>query len=244
MAVRFLPSRPDSEEPSGLGRGEQSKLAEVIDLRARLPQVMRDPHAEHTLTTTQCADSSAPVSERDEAAANEVGASRSETETDTEHPRVEAVRLLARRALSSGELRRELARSEHTSELIEAVIEECIESLYLDDLGLARATAEKLRERKKASRSQIRVKLRERLLPDDVIESTLAEFDSEEEDALLIEIARDRARRMNGLERQVAERRLLGYLARRGWSGEPALRACRAALDETVAAGRTGVRFT
>ncbi|QZY52594.1 regulatory protein RecX [Leucobacter tenebrionis] len=153
----------------------------------------------------------------------------------------DGVRLLARRARSSGELREELGRLEHPAHEVEAVIAEFEESHYLDDLGLARAVTEKLRETKRASRTQIRMKLRERRLPDAIIEEAVGELDTDEEFGLLREAAQDRARKLGGLDRQTAERRLLGFLARRGWSGEPAMRAAKEALDGN--GGGSGVRF-
>lgn len=212
MAVRFLPERGAAAASSG---GERPDLAEVIDLRSRLPQVAAPPVP---------SDSPEPADLPEPA--------RSATE--------DAVRLLARKALSSGELRRELVAIGHDAEDSEAVIAECTESLYLDDAGLARVLAEGLRERRRASRPQLRAKLRERLLPDGVIEEVLGEFDDETEFELLRATARDRAGKLRGLDRQTAERRLLGYLARRGWSGEPAIRACREALDT---AGHSAVRL-
>lgn len=152
----------------------------------------------------------------------------------------DGIRLLARRALSSDELRRELTRLGHDPHDADAAVFEFESNLYLDDLGLARVLAEELRERKRASRAQIRRKLRERLLPDGVAEQVLGEFDDDEEFELLSAAAADRARRLTGLDRPTAERRLLGFLARRGWSGESAVRAARAALD---AQGSGTVRF-
>lgn len=154
----------------------------------------------------------------------------------------DGVKLLARKARSSGELREELLRAEHDHAEVDAVIKEFVRSHYLDDLGLARAVTEKLRSSKRASTSQIRVKLRGRKLPDDAIEVALSELDTDEEFALLRETAADRAQKLSGLDRQTAERRLLGFLARRGWSGEPAMRAARDALDGAGSRGG-GVRF-
>ena len=160
----------------------------------------------------------------------------------------DGVRLLARRARSSGELREELLRLEHATLDVDAVIADFEERLYLDDAGLARAVTEKLRDTKRSSRSQIRMKLRERRLPDAVIEAALGELDDDEEFTLLREAAVARAGKLGGLDRAVAERRLLGFLARRGWSGEPASRAVREALDGVGGGSRrgrgsSGVRF-
>lgn len=158
----------------------------------------------------------------------------------------DGVRLLARKAKSSGELRQELLRLEHDPSEVEMVIAEFEQSLYLDDLGLARFLTEKLRDSKRASKSQIRVKLRERKLGDSAIDTALDELDDEEEISLLRQAAADRARSMRDLDRQTAERRLLGFLARRGWSGEQATRAVRDALDgngRVSRGGSGGVRF-
>lgn len=149
----------------------------------------------------------------------------------------DAVRLLARKARSSGELRRELLALGHDHGEADEVVLDCESRLYLDDLGLARVLAETLRARKRASRSQIRMKLRERLLPDGVIETALGELDEDEEHELLRAAASERARKMGGLDRQTAERRLLGFLARRGWSGERAVRVAREALDRSELRG-------
>lgn len=168
-----------------------------------------------------------------------VEASDAPFETRLEACRQDGVKLLARRARSSGELRDELGRL-HETDIVEGVVAEFEQSLYLDDTGLARALTEKLRETKRASRSQIRLKLRERRLPDAVIEAAIGELDTDEEYELLREAASERARKLGGLDRQTAERRLLGFLARRGWSGEPAMRAVREAFDGAGSRGGAG----
>jgi regulatory protein len=155
----------------------------------------------------------------------------------------DAVRLLARKALSSGELRGELLRSGHDPFEVEDVIDEFFRRLYLNDHDLARALVEKLRDVKRASRSQIKLKLHERALPSAVIEEVISELDDAEEYTILQRVAQDRACKLIGLDRQTAERRLLGFLARRGWSGEAATRAAREALDMTEI-GVSCVRFS
>lgn len=202
MAVRFL--LQPVEGRSAPQPGDRENLAEVIDLRSRLQPVATEVETQP-----------------------ETGSEPEQVRTAME----DAVRLLARKARSSGELRRELHALGHDHAEVDGVVLECETRLYLDDLGLSRVLAETLRARKRASRSQIRLKLRERLLPDGVIETTLGELDDDEEHELLRAAASERARKMGGLDRQTAERRLLGFLARRGWSGERAVRVAREALD-------------
>ena len=206
------------------------------------------PRSMDAAATDTRVDETLPADFVDDDAADEEQSTPAETRPERS-ANEDGVRLLARKARSSGELRNELLRLDHTPDDVEAVIDEFERSLYLDDAGLARVLTEKLRESKRASRSQIRTKLRARKLSDSAIENALAELGDDDEYALLRSTAADRARTMRDLDRQTAERRLLGFLARRGWSGEPASRAVREALD---GAGRSapgssgrggGVRF-
>lgn len=212
MVVRFLP--PPVEAPEPQVGDDRENLAEVIQLRSRLNA--SSPESQAYVP----GDGGAEVNESTLIERDGV-----RTAMD------DAVRMLARRARSSGELRHELIALGHDAVDVDEVILECESRLYLDDLGLARVLTETLRERKRASRSQVRTKLHERRLPDGVIEEVLGELDDEEEHDLLREAANERARKMGGLDRQTAERRLLGFLARRGWSGERAIRVAREALD-------------
>lgn len=239
MVVRFLPI---VEQSAASPEREHGALAEVIELRSRLPQ-LSVPAAAPTegersrprqLRKNGAIDSNPEVDSAESGRSAIAGHHGSSAADD-------AVRLLARKARSSGELRRELLAFGHDSPTVDAVILDCEGSLYLDDVGLARVLSESLRGRKRASRAQIRMKLRERLLPDSVVEQIVAEIDDESEDELLREAAVDRAHKLRGLDRQTAERRLLGFLARRGWSGERARRIARDALDGAAARGT--VRF-
>lgn len=240
MVVRFTQSTHGQQAHGQATASERDRdnLAEVIELRSRLPLLR--PHADKS----QNPGTDAAVAPRAElivlpTVTGHEGWSVAETEPSAATS--DAIRLLARKARSSGELRRELAALGHDSIEIEAVVLDCESSLYLDDMGLARVLCESLREKKRASRAQIRMKLKERLLPDAVIEEVLGELDEDEEHELLKQAAVDRARKMRGVDRQTAERRLLAFLARRGWSGERALRVAREALDNTEARG--AVRF-
>lgn len=244
MAVRFLPLPGEDERPEPEDRGD---LAEVISLRSRLS---RSEPAEVPGEVETPGEVGAPGGAE---APGETGVpEEGEASEDAEVPEgpersasEDGVRLLARRARSSGELRAELLARGHDADEVEDTLDEFVRSLYLDDLGLARVLTEKLRDAKRASRAQIRRKLKERRLPDEAIETAIGELDETEEGELLRDAAEDRARKLAGLDRQTAERRLLGFLSRRGWGGEPAMRAAREALDAVQGGrgGRGGVRF-
>lgn len=282
MAVRFLPPPEDRSAAAVADRGDLAEVIEFRSRlgsavvsgghgEATELETEVDPEASRD-TTTEVASRRSNVVEAvfggnatgsrrgggtgrtDDSAPADAGALEAFDETDgpTRTANEDAVRLLARRARSSGELRSELIALGHDPNEVDDVIDEFVRGLYLDDLGLARVVTEKLRESKRASRAQIRQKLRERKFEDEAIETALGELDDDEEFALLRRTALERARRLGGVDRQTAERRLLGFLARRGWSGEPAVRAVRDALDGTGArsvgsrpsGGRgSGVRF-
>lgn len=225
MVVRFLPVPQERPTPP---RSDRADLAEVIDFRSRLAP--RNEAEEEPATPASVWASVSHAREQ---------ARESRTDSSPSEPPVMeiAVKLLARKAISSGELRRALV-SEGCAEFdAEDAVTECEKSLYLDDAELARTVTQKLRNAKGESRARIRQKLRDRLLPESCIEAALAELDDTEEYELLRKTAADRARRMGGLERQTAERRLMGFLARRGWSGDPAIRAVREALDAEMSGG-------
>lgn len=269
MAVRFLP--PPDQDATPSAASDRADLAEVIDLRSRLvtsslertSETERRSGRERRSETEQASAAQAPEEIRTlsgavpsesalsaaVSAAETISADDLSSEAVRSSASEDGVRLLARKARSSGELRRELLHLAHDPHEVDETILEFESSLYLDDLGLARVVSEGLRERKRASRMQIRMKLRDRLLPEGVIEQVLAELDDDAEEELLNAAARERARRLTGLDRQTAERRLLGFLARRGWSGERATRVAREALNETGDGSRGpggragGVRF-
>lgn len=217
MVVRFF--EPTGQPDRSYDRPE-GELAEVIEMRSWLPQ--------KTVATKNEPANTVGVTDTPLASVE-----KAQTEIRERTALSDAIALLARKARSSGELRRELIASGHDSVDVDEVILECETSLYLDDLGLARLTSEKLRETKRASKALIRMKLRERLFDQSVIETVIAELDDEEESEILDETAKSRAQKMVTLDRATAERRLLGFLARRGFSGENAMRATRNALSIT-----------
>ncbi|MEB4615899.1 regulatory protein RecX [Leucobacter sp. M11] len=155
---------------------------------------------------------------------------------DLGDPREQAMRRLARSAQSVTEIERFLRGKGHQPEAIEPVVREFLDRGYLDDLALAKAQTGILRERKRMSTRIIERTLNERGIPREFIGIALAEFDPEgdDEDRVLREAARDRARKMGSLDRATAERRLIAFLARRGFGGSSVRDIAREALDEAA----------
>lgn len=247
MVVRFLPVPDPDAHANPDPAPERDGLAEVVELRTRLLGAVAgvgegvdegveegagfDSHERsRARSRSRGGAARAPKTLRRIHESSGDGAEEAPsgpTRTVTE----DGVRVLARRARSAGEVRRALLDLGHDEAEVEDVLAEFARSGYLDDADLAKALTTSLRERSKASRAQIRRKLIERKLGDAEIESALAELDGDDELVLLRTAAEQRAGRMRDLDRQTAERRLLGFLARRGWSGEPARSAAAQALD-------------
>lgn len=142
------------------------------------------------------------------------------------------VRALARAPKSEREADAFLREHAEIGEIERELILDHLRSLgYLDDARLAEQLRTGRLARKGLGRSGIRQELRARGIAADLVETELAELDPDDELEHATELAQDRARRAHGLDRDTAERRLRGYLARRGYTGDVVTRAVRAALD-------------
>lgn len=147
-----------------------------------------------------------------------------------------AVNLLSYRARSERELRDRLRRKNFD----EATIGEAIERLtrwgYLNDAEFARRWVENRATHRPRGRRLLAQELRQKGIDRDLVAETLEEAELDEDEAAR-EAARSRLNSLRGLDRQVAQRRLSGFLARRGFSGETIRRVVSDALgelDETV----------
>ena len=138
---------------------------------------------------------------------------------------------LTRRGQSRAEVA-DLLRRREIDPLIAEVELDRLESVGLiDDRALALDLVDRLRARKKLGPSALRNELMQRKLDRGAIDEALAASGQVDDDDLLVELARDRARRLGGLDRRTAERRLVDFLARKGHTGSAAREAARRALD-------------
>ena len=147
-------------------------------------------------------------------------------------------RMLARSDKSRHEcleyLRRE---TELTSADAMTLVDEYTECGYINDARLAEQLVSGALSRKGLGRTGMERELRKRGLDDVVIEEALGEFDRDAEYDNALEIARARAQRLHSVEYEAAKRRLYGYLARRGFSGEVVGRAVAETLDSRARGG-------
>ena len=114
---------------------------------------------------------------------------------------------------------------------------------YLNDERLAVELATRLSERKGQSRSIISRELRRRGVDASAAEAALDGLDSGAEENQAAELALTRVRQFSRLDDATAERRLVGFLSRRGYTGQVVREATKAAMATRSPSGRGGVSF-
>ncbi len=136
---------------------------------------------------------------------------------------------LSKSPKSSKELSEILAKREIPEEIAQPIIERFIEVGLIDDLSVAQSLVSHRRGQFKSKRT-IAYELRKK----GVAENLIAEATNELEDSdqeIANQAAVKRIRALRNLEEQVIRRRLMGFLQRRGFSGEISSRAVGFALD-------------
>ena len=101
---------------------------------------------------------------------------------------------------------------------------------YLNDDRLARELVSRLSERKGKSKSVIARELRQRGISASAVDAALELIDDDDELAKATQLALQRVRQFSKLDEETAERRLYGFLSRRGYSGNTVREACKEAL--------------
>jgi len=104
---------------------------------------------------------------------------------------------------------------------------------YVNDQRLAELLVSKWTDRKGKGRGVIAAEMRRRHISAEICASVLADLDDDSQEAQATELAIARARQLTNLDRATAERRLVGFLSRRGFTGSAVRSAVRAALDSS-----------
>ncbi|ARJ04957.1 regulatory protein RecX [Cnuibacter physcomitrellae] len=179
------------------------------------------------------------------AAAHGVEAGPVETpETDEERlARVSdtVIRALGRRQLSAAETVDLLIAQGAEPDEAEVLVSRYRELGYVDDRMLAEVLVERLRSRHNKSRAVISRELSARRIPQECITDALSVVDDEEERELAEAAALKRVRQLSSYDDDTAERRLMGFLARRGYPSPVVREATRVAM--ATRNERRGPRF-
>lgn len=173
----------------------------------------------------------------------EVGASWDETragaaESAAEHEATwrALLKALERRSFSVMEIRRRLKQKGHPPEAIDHAIERAMVSNLLNDREFAVRFVESRSARGRGP-GRLRLDLRTLGVDATFIEAALQAHWPEPEDALVLarQLAEKRARQLGALAPDVKRRRLLSYLARRGFTGSRASAVIREVLSKASA---------
>lgn len=145
-----------------------------------------------------------------------------------------ALRLLAVRSRSRGELEARLLRTGFDPSDVECELERLEEVGLVDDDAFARDIVRHHLTVRRSGRRAVARALAAKRVPTSTIEAALAELTGEEEDERAESLARDRAASLSGIGPEKAYGRLVGFLARRGYDGPTARHAARVALGVEI----------
>jgi regulatory protein len=128
------------------------------------------------------------------------------------------LRLLQSRLQSTAEMRRKLLRKEYGETVVDAVIEDLTRMGYLDDARFAKTKALSAAGHKQHGKRRAKMELMKSGVSGDVADKALADvYDATDTLAVARELARKQSPRLKKLDPQVARRRLIGMLQRRGF---------------------------
>lgn len=141
-----------------------------------------------------------------------------------------AMNMLAMRDHSSGELREKLLKRDFLPAAVDELIVKLENSRLLNDEEFAHRYVRAHRERRKLSRSVLKRELSKKGIAPELISEAVDTVDGEED--LAREVAEKKAASTRRLDYHVRERRILGMLARRGFSSAICIRVTREVLAE------------
>lgn len=136
------------------------------------------------------------------------------------------LRSTANRPQTEAELAAKLRGRSFDDAVIRAALERARDAGVVDDAAFAAAWAEDRGRQRGYGLARLRRELRRRQVPDAVADAALAALEGRDELAVAEELARQRAQQLPAsLEPDVVARRLVGFLARRGYPEGLARRA-------------------
>lgn len=139
---------------------------------------------------------------------------------------------LARSAKSTHQLRQLLEKREIPTEIAEKVLERFTEVGLIDDLAYAEIIVNSRRRFKGLSKSAIKRELQDKGVPAILVEQVIEPITTEDDLAAAKDLACRRMRQMSSLPREVRERRLAGYLGRKGYPSTIVFAAIRFAESQ------------
>jgi regulatory protein len=141
---------------------------------------------------------------------------------------------LSKGAKSKAQLRAILVKREIPEDIAEPILDRFEEAGLIDDQQFATVVVNSRRSHKGLSKSAIKRELNTKGVAPEIIDDALSEITSEQELETAQELAVKRLRAMSHLDKDVQDRRLSGFLARKGYGGGIVYAAIRFAREQAV----------
>jgi regulatory protein len=146
--------------------------------------------------------------------------------------RIVALRMLDRRASTRAELQAALRKKGVPDDAAERVLDRFAELRLVDDAALADGYALAQHQERGLAGRAVALKLRRRGIAEETVQAAVGQIDRDSERAAAEALARRRLRSLGGLAPEVRARRLVGLLARKGYSPGLAHEVVRAVLRD------------
>ena len=146
------------------------------------------------------------------------------------------VRKLSERAHSRSDLAQALALKRVPEEVVEATLVKFDAAGLIDDEEFARAWVQSRQRSKGLSSRALAMELRRKGVDDDISKEVLAELDPDVEIEAAHRLVHVKLRSMSRFDDKTKTRRLIGMLARKGYSGQLAAEVVRQELGAEAAA--------
>lgn len=146
-----------------------------------------------------------------------------------------AVWHLARRDMTEKQVREKLVRKGiFPKDVIDEMIQKCVDNNWINDERYAENFLRSKQEYGKLGKNAIRVELMKKGVSTDITNDVLSEVDSESERERAVELVKSKLYSTRNLEKQKRINRLLGLLARKGYSSSIAYDVIREVLDSEI----------
>jgi regulatory protein len=136
-----------------------------------------------------------------------------------------ALSLLSKRSYSKGILTQKLREKEYSDEEILEALKKLEEIGFIDDRRYAENLVREYSVLKHYGAYRIKLKLKEKLISDELISASISEIKQEDELQNIDELAKKHIKRNRHLAKEKIVNRALGYLIRRGYSYEKSRKA-------------------
>jgi regulatory protein len=147
------------------------------------------------------------------------------------------LKLLERGPKSSSELASALEKNEIPAEIAGHVIARFTEVELIDDAAFAQQVVDASRRTKGLARSMVKRKLADKGLNREIIDQVASGISDEDELSVATEVAIKRLGQLSKLDPEVRNRRLVGFLQRRGFGSGVVFAAIREAEAHAVKSG-------